>query len=74
MNSQPSLWKSDALPIELCLHFVHKERLELSHLAAVASKTTVYTIPPPGQYFTYRNTLEVRGTEGTIPAMVYDQA
>ena len=46
MNSQPSLWKSDALPIELCLHFVHKERLELSHLAAVASKTTVSTIPP----------------------------
>ena len=22
----------------------------------------------------YRNTLEVRGTEGTIPAIVYDQA
>ena len=53
---------------------VRKERLELSILSAVASKTTVYTIPPPGQYFTYRNTLEVRGTEGTIPAMVYDQA
>ena len=53
---------------------VPRERLELSILAAVASKTTVYAIPPPGQYFTYRNTLEVRGTEGTIPAMVYDQA
>jgi hypothetical protein len=28
---------------------VPRERLELSILAAVASKTTVYTIPPPGQ-------------------------
>jgi len=29
---------------------VPRERLELSILAAVASKTTVYTIPPPGHY------------------------
>jgi hypothetical protein len=27
---------------------VPRERLELSILSAVASKTTVYTIPPPG--------------------------
>jgi len=32
---------------------VPRERLELSILAAVASKTTVYTIPPPGHKLTY---------------------
>ena len=37
---------SRTLPRFLLL--VPRERLELSILAAVASKTTVYTIPPPG--------------------------
>ena len=30
---------------------VPQERLELSRLAALASKTSVSAIPPPGQYF-----------------------
>lgn len=32
---------------------VPEERLELSHLAATASKTVVSTIPPSGQKFLY---------------------
>jgi len=32
---------------------VRKERLELSILSAVASKTTVYTIPPLAQNILY---------------------
>ena len=44
---------------------VPRERLELSILAAVASKTTVYTIPPPGQFY---NTL------GAMPSYYSDNA
>ncbi len=33
------------------LYLVPEERLELSHLAATASKTVVSTIPPSGQNF-----------------------
>jgi hypothetical protein len=32
-----------------CYSVVPRERLELSILSAMASKTIVYTIPPPGQ-------------------------
>ena len=35
------------------MYLVPRERLELSILAAEASKTTVYTIPPPGHVSTY---------------------
>ena len=43
--------QSTASPLMLHLQLlVPRERLELSILAAVASKTTVYTIPPPGHY------------------------
>ena len=45
----PSRVYEHSLSLPMQLLMVPRERLELSILAAVASKTTVYTIPPPGQ-------------------------
>ncbi len=46
-NSQQSACKAGALPVVLHPQIVvRQERLELSILAALASKTNVYTIPP----------------------------
>ena len=36
-------------PAEMCLYMVPQGRLELPRLATLASKTSVSTIPPPGQ-------------------------
>ena len=44
------------------LPLVRKERLELSILSAVASKTTVYTIPPLAHYIVERTVMILRAT------------
>ena len=42
-------WKAKVLPLyESRLHMVPRRRLELPRLSALASKTSVSTIPPPG--------------------------
>ena len=47
----PEPCKGTVLPLSLTAHnLVRRERLELSILAALASKTSVYTIPPPTRY------------------------
>ena len=43
--------KAHVLPLSLTAQIVvRRERLELSILSALASKTSVYTIPPPTHY------------------------